>query len=200
MRSIPLLDRRRAAALFGDDTGAATAEYAITTMATVGKKEQIWRSTVSRQSELIAVRVLREQEWTYDAWRQRLSYVAIARRSALPESEGGLGYALSEYTVKQRLDGYRERMRPLLEANAVTARERQIAELDELSRLAQAALAKAAAGGQIDKDAARLLLDIHTREAKLLGLDFPTTVVAEIVSRDKLDSEVEALLARLDAE
>lgn len=35
MKSIPPLDRRRAAALFGDDTGAATAEYAITTMAAV---------------------------------------------------------------------------------------------------------------------------------------------------------------------
>ncbi|MDF2560942.1 MAG: hypothetical protein K0R99_2388 [Microbacterium sp.] len=35
MISIPRLDRRRAAALFGDDTGAATAEYAITTMAAV---------------------------------------------------------------------------------------------------------------------------------------------------------------------
>ncbi|MCT1477651.1 DUF4244 domain-containing protein [Microbacterium sp. p3-SID336] len=33
--AIPMLDRRRAAALFGDDTGAATAEYAITTMAAV---------------------------------------------------------------------------------------------------------------------------------------------------------------------
>ena len=35
MKNIPALDRRRAAMLFGDDTGAATAEYAITTMATV---------------------------------------------------------------------------------------------------------------------------------------------------------------------
>lgn len=35
MKSIPRLDRRRAASLFGDDTGAATAEYAITTMAAV---------------------------------------------------------------------------------------------------------------------------------------------------------------------
>ncbi|WP_337005741.1 MULTISPECIES: DUF4244 domain-containing protein [unclassified Microbacterium] len=35
MTNIPMLDRRRAAALFGDDTGAATAEYAITTMAAV---------------------------------------------------------------------------------------------------------------------------------------------------------------------
>jgi hypothetical protein len=33
--TLPTLDRRRARALFGDDTGAATAEYAITTMATV---------------------------------------------------------------------------------------------------------------------------------------------------------------------
>jgi Flp pilus assembly pilin Flp len=33
--SIPPLNRRRAARLFGDDTGAATAEYAIATMAAV---------------------------------------------------------------------------------------------------------------------------------------------------------------------
>ncbi|WP_136054803.1 DUF4244 domain-containing protein [Microbacterium sp. K24] len=35
INAIPTLNRRRAAALFGDDTGAATAEYAITTMAAV---------------------------------------------------------------------------------------------------------------------------------------------------------------------
>ena len=33
--SIPSLTRRRAARLFGDDSGAATAEYAIATMAAV---------------------------------------------------------------------------------------------------------------------------------------------------------------------
>ncbi|MEN0022760.1 DUF4244 domain-containing protein [Microbacterium sp. LWO14-1.2] len=33
--TIPPLTRRRAASLFGDDSGAATAEYAITTMAAV---------------------------------------------------------------------------------------------------------------------------------------------------------------------
>ena len=32
---LPALTRRRAARLFGDDTGAATAEYAIATMAAV---------------------------------------------------------------------------------------------------------------------------------------------------------------------
>jgi hypothetical protein len=35
MNTIPPLTRRRAAQLFGDDTGAATAEYVITTMAAV---------------------------------------------------------------------------------------------------------------------------------------------------------------------
>ena len=35
MSTIPRLDRRRATTLFADDTGAATAEYAITTMAAV---------------------------------------------------------------------------------------------------------------------------------------------------------------------
>lgn len=33
--ALPVLNGRRAARLFGDDTGAATAEYAITTMAAV---------------------------------------------------------------------------------------------------------------------------------------------------------------------
>lgn len=35
--TLPTLNRRRALALFGDDTGAATAEYAITTMAIVAR-------------------------------------------------------------------------------------------------------------------------------------------------------------------
>ncbi|MFJ4174842.1 DUF4244 domain-containing protein [Microbacterium sp. NPDC089696] len=34
-RSLPRLTRRRAESLFGDERGAATAEYAITTMAAV---------------------------------------------------------------------------------------------------------------------------------------------------------------------
>jgi Flp pilus assembly pilin Flp len=34
-RQVPRLTRRRAAALFADDSGAATAEYAIATMAAV---------------------------------------------------------------------------------------------------------------------------------------------------------------------
>lgn len=35
MTALPALTRRRAAALFADESGAATAEYAITTMAAV---------------------------------------------------------------------------------------------------------------------------------------------------------------------
>ncbi len=35
MNTIPALTRRRAASLFGDEGGAATAEYVITTMAAV---------------------------------------------------------------------------------------------------------------------------------------------------------------------
>lgn len=35
MHTLPPLTARRAASLFADDTGAATAEYAITTMAAV---------------------------------------------------------------------------------------------------------------------------------------------------------------------
>ena len=38
MNTIPSLTRRSAATLFGDDSGAATAEYAITTMAAVAQE------------------------------------------------------------------------------------------------------------------------------------------------------------------
>ena len=41
MNTIPRLTRSRAASLFGDDSGAATAEYVITTMAAVGSIKQI---------------------------------------------------------------------------------------------------------------------------------------------------------------
>lgn len=41
MNTIPSLTRRSAATLFGDDSGAATAEYAITTMAAVGSEKRI---------------------------------------------------------------------------------------------------------------------------------------------------------------
>lgn len=50
--SLPRLTTRRAAALFGDDTGAATAEYAVATMAAVafaGLLVVIMRSDEVRQ-------------------------------------------------------------------------------------------------------------------------------------------------------
>lgn len=149
------------------------------------------------ESELIAIRVLREQEWAYNGWRARLSVSALAKRSSLAEADGGLGYGLSEAQVKKRLDGYRERMKPYLESNAVAARERQVAELAELARLAQAALAQAASAGKVDKEAARLLLEIHNREARLLGLDAPTSIVAEVVTRDAIIDELNVELAAM---
>ena len=42
MNTIPTLTRRRAASLFTDESGAATAEYAITTMATVIEMKHTW--------------------------------------------------------------------------------------------------------------------------------------------------------------
>lgn len=152
---------------------------------------------MGRQSELVAIRLLREQDWAYESWRQRLSIPEISRRSALSVADGGLGYGLSVQQIRTRLDGYRDRMRPVMEANVAASRERQIAELDELSRLAQAALAKAASGGTVDVAAAKLLLDIHTREAKLLGLDAPASAVVEVVTRDAIIEELATELAAL---
>lgn len=45
---LPPLTRRRAADLFTDDTGAATAEYAIATMATVAGLERIRKGPLDR--------------------------------------------------------------------------------------------------------------------------------------------------------
>lgn len=54
--TLPTLNRRRALALFGDDTGAATAEYAITTMAYVVDSGRIPES-ISSGHDPIAVYV-----------------------------------------------------------------------------------------------------------------------------------------------
>ena len=149
-----------------------------------------------RNAELVAIRTLREQEWTYNVWRQRLGYSEMRRRSTLDVVDGGLGYELSESQLKTRLDGYRTRMKPVLEAHVDEHRERQRAELDELSRLAQATLAQAARDGKLDRDAARLLLDIQVREAKLLGLDAPQQIQAEVVTNNAVTDELNAMLLR----
>jgi hypothetical protein len=150
----------------------------------------------ARNTELVAIRTLREQEWTYEAWRQRLGYKEMRRHSALSPADGGLGYELSEGQLKARLDGYRERLKLVLEAHVDEHRERQVAELNELSRLAQATLGKAARDGKLDRDAARLLLDIHAREAKLLGLDAPQQIRTEVVTNDSVTEELNTMLAR----
>ncbi len=45
-------------------------------------------------------RITREREWAYSAWVSRLSWGAMRRAANLPESEGGLGYDLSESALK----------------------------------------------------------------------------------------------------
>ncbi|MGO4300407.1 hypothetical protein [Leifsonia sp. RAF41] len=43
------------------------------------------------------------------------------------------------------------------------------------------------------------MLDVHAREARLLGLDAPTTVVADVRTHDALNEELDAMLARITA-
>lgn len=77
--TLPTLDRRRARALFGDDTGAATAEYAITTMATVNLDKQIfYRHDALRREPQLA---LHQQVNPLRARQTRLSSSALAFRS-----------------------------------------------------------------------------------------------------------------------
>ncbi|WP_286747062.1 hypothetical protein, partial [Microbacterium sp. 71-23] len=144
-----------------------------------------------RDREVTAAKVMREEEWAYDRRNERLSFRAMRELSALPVAQGGLGYALSEITLKSRSDAYFARLRDHLAAGVVERRQRQQDELDALGRMARAALGKAAESGTIDREAFRLLLDVQKREAALYGLDAPTQAQVEIVSKDAITAELE---------
>ena len=163
-------------------------------------------------SELIAVRVLREQRWAYEARLAHLSYREMRGRVNRPESEGGLGYDLSEHALKALVKGYRDRMAEVEAVNLDEHRERELHDidlaqrrLDAVAEIAAKHIARADEIGGLDVHGAKLVIGA-TRERRahgesrrrLLGLDAPQSATLDVTVHDAVSEELNAMLAQLD--
>jgi signal transduction histidine kinase len=154
-------------------------------------------SKVPKPAEMIALKVQHEQQWAYSLRLEHMSYPQMRQVANLPADRGGLGHDISEHGLKTLVAGYAETMREVLAVDRTELIERQQHELDELARAARRALAKADAVGVLDKDAAKVLLDVQKREETLYGLAAPTEANVTVTSRDGVLDDLNAALARM---
>jgi hypothetical protein len=179
-------------------------------------------------SDLLEARVQRERSWALQAWTSRLSWGAMRRLANLPESEGGLGYDLSESALKGLVLKAREDAGDMT-MNRADRIERQSYEVDERARLARNDLAEASAllriprprrdefdyidqwlealaawaktregAAKMVESADRRLDAAQEREAKLHGLNAATEARLDIVHHDAVALELDAMLERID--
>jgi hypothetical protein len=146
--------------------------------------------------ELIAVKVMREQDWAYERWLEYVSYQAMRVQAAHPPAEGGLGYDLSLAALEGLVKGYRER-EGLSELTRDEARERRAHDLALVMRSARASMRNAAKVGALDVHATKLMLEAGRDLAKHYGTDQPITVEANVTHRDAVTEELNAMLVRL---
>jgi hypothetical protein len=153
------------------------------------------------RTALIEARVVREREWMHARWMERMTFRQISAAAALPVEMGGLGVQISPAGCKAMVHAYRED-RGDVTMGREERRERQSDEIDEMARAIRRDLARWAEehDGAVNLKLVEALLALGKREADLHGLAAPTEIKAEIVTRDAVDAEIEAMLARLDAE
>ena len=181
-----------------------------------------------KASELLAVKIEREEAWAYERHLEHLSYRAMRAAALADPRDGGLGYDLSEHVLKARVTGYLERMRETLtdEREAYVARE--LANLDVQQRalssllaagIDHAATAKVAAslgyGSAVELVKAepelavpldvgavatllRELRAVGESRRKLLGLDAPLAAKVDVTHRDAVEQELAAMLDELE--
>lgn len=180
-----------------------------------------------KASELIAVRVEREEAWAYARHLEHMSYRAM-RAAALADPPHGLGYDLSEHMLKTRVTGYLERMRDTLtdEREAYIARELNDLDLQHraLMRLlvdgvdlkattmlaagrgygSAAELVKAEPELAVPLDVAtttlllRELRAVGAERRKLLGLDAPIAAKLDVTHHDAVAQELAAMLDEVE--
>lgn len=152
------------------------------------------------RTALIEKRILEEQEW---AWTQRIArglpWHAIRGLALRPRDAGGIDRNLGISTLKDMVAAHRAAMGEIVGTREERVERRQM-EYDEIALLARASLSKAAEVEALDVHAAKALLEVRAAEAKMHGDDRPTEIHAEIVSRDAVDAELNAMLARIPTE
>ena len=152
------------------------------------------------RTALIEARVVREREWMHARWMERMTFHQISAAAALPVEHGGLGIMVGPAGCKAMVNAYRED-RGDVTMGRDERRERQSDEIDEMARAVRGQLAEhMETYGTVNLKLVEALLALGKREADLHGLAAPTEIKAEIVTRDAVDAEIEAMLARLDAE
>lgn len=142
-----------------------------------------------KTSELIALRVMREQQWAYDRRLEHLSYREMRSLANRPPEHGGLGYDLSEQALKALVDGYVERMRETLEESREQQIARELADLDKQHRALVMML-----GGN-DAAATAKLQSTLAATLELTLADVQATYPDLVVPRD--DKVILAALAQL---
>ena len=109
-------------AVLRDDSGAATAEYAIATMATV---DTIRRMRMDRRA--IAARVLIEERWSHATRARGIEWRDLPALVETPVADGGLGYPISIGTIRERHAAY---VRRIARARAETFADEQERQVD----------------------------------------------------------------------
>lgn len=175
--------------------------------------------------ELLEARVHAEEEFALEAWRARMSFTDM-RRLAFDH----FGYALSESTLRSLVKSARARVGDLTITREERVERQQDEIDDRARRarydLAQAhaalnaprperedftdhvdytsalvAWAKMYEGAsKVVEQADRRLAAALKDERELHGLNAPTKIEAEVTTRDAASAELDAMLARLDAE
>jgi hypothetical protein len=173
----------------------------------------------------ILPQVLREQRWAYERRIEHYDWAAMRMLANRDVEDGGLGYDLSEQALRGLVRAYRNAMAEVEVEDLEEHRARELVDLDrqhrEILQLTepvdwQATAKAAAAYGYRDvHEAVRAepglicLRDEKTRLAawaqlraigesrrKLLGLDAPQQIKADVVVRDAVTEELNAMLAR----
>lgn len=152
-----------------------------------------------KDRELIATKVALEEQWAFDRRQERMNFRQMRQAAALPVERGGLGYEISESTLKARVDAYFGRIKSTLEMGVDERRARQEGEIDELIRLATSDIVRARAAGDVkaSADAELRLLRYQEREAKIFGTDAPQRIEAEVTTHDAVLDELNAALVAM---
>lgn len=150
------------------------------------------------RTALIEARIVEEQEWAYARWTERFSYRQMRALGCLPEAQGGLGRDLSPVAYKHLVTQAREAHGDLTLSRDERL-ERMNAENDDLARALRHELARTLeeSDGRVDLKVADALLAVQKREAELNGVNAPTKVEAEIVTKTAVEAELEEMLSRI---
>jgi hypothetical protein len=149
------------------------------------------------RTALIEARLIEEQEWAYARWLERMSYRQMRALGCLAVEQGGLGRDISPVAYKHLVTQAREAHGDLTLSREERL-ERMNAENDDLARALRYELNESRERvGRVDLKLAGALLDIQKREAELNGVNAPTKVEAEIVTKTAVEAELDAMLGRI---